>query len=133
MPTAATPSTPTYTFGKSVLAGFLGGIVAAVINVVVFFVGNVSPEVATPMGPPITLGPVILFSLVMVTLGGVVLGLVRGRVRVYQVIALVVMVLSFGAPFGLQDAPGSMIATLEVMHVVAGLVAIFLVPRLAAR
>ncbi len=118
-------------FGTALRAGLLGGLAAAAINIIVFFVGNVPDDVLTPMDQPITVGAVIFASVVGVALGSVVLYFLRDRVRVYQIVVGAVTLLSFFQPLGIEGAPGSMVATLFLMHLVAGEVAAFLVPRLA--
>ena len=119
------------TIGTALRAGLVGGVVAAVVNVIVFLVGNVPDDVLTPMDQPITLGAVIFASIIAVTLGSIVLYLLRTRVRVYQIVVAIVAFLSLLQPAGIEDAPGSMLVTLFIMHLVAGEVAALVVPRLA--
>lgn len=49
-----------------------------------------------------------------------------------MIAASVLTILSLALPFTLPNAPGSMILTLLVMHLVAGGIAVFVVPCLAA-
>ena len=120
--------------GRALLGGLAAGVVAAVVNAVLFAFGAIDQSVITPMGQSIGLGAVVTLSLVPNIIGGLVLwGVLRaGRsVRLYQIIAVVATVLSFYSPLTLPDAPLGMVLLLEVMHVVAGAAAVFITPRVA--
>lgn len=117
--------------GKALKAGAVGGVVAAVINVILFYVGNIDPEVLTPMERPIDVAAVIAVSLITVVLAGVGLYLLRSRVGTYRLFIIILAVASLGMLAGLEEAPTSMLVTLSAMHLVAGAVAAFLVPKVA--
>jgi len=122
------------TFGTGLKAGLAGGVIAAIINVIVFYVGNMPQDVLTAMDQPIPVGLVAFFSFLMVTIGGVAMYLLREKDNAFRNLAIAVTLLSLVGPFAqIVDPPTSMIVTLVVMHLVAGAVAIFDLPRLANR
>lgn len=101
---------------------------AALINAVVYLVarlvGAIPADVIVPnAGTPLTVGMVVFTSAVAAVAGALVYALVsrfaRRPVRVFGVLAVVVLVLSFATPFSIPGAPLSMILAMEVMHVVA--------------
>lgn len=52
-------------------------------------------------------------------------------VRLFRIVAVVALILSFAAPFTIADAPANMIATLILMHTVVAGASIGLLPTLA--
>ncbi len=105
--------------------------VAAVMNVAVYLIASAAGvEILVPQGgspTPLTMVPVVLFTIVPLVLAAVLL-LVLRRVgvsspRVFAGVVLVVTVLSLLAPLT-ADLTGSNKVTLAVMHVVAGLAAL---------
>lgn len=122
------------TFGTGLKAGLAGGLVAAIVNVIIFYVGNVPQDVLTTMEQPIPVGLVGFASFFMVTLGGIAMYLLRDRANAFRNLAIVVTLLSLISPFAqITDPPTSMLVTLIAMHLVAGAVAIFDLPRIAKR
>jgi Family of unknown function (DUF6069) len=119
--------------GKFVLAGLIGGAIAAVINVILFFAGqalNGGPMAVTPPGQagqaPLPLVMVIIMSILPGIIAGALYGiLLRFTARaklIFFVIAAIVFIFEFFAAI----TAGSTLTTivvLELMHViVAGLV-----------
>jgi len=50
--------------------------------------------------------------------------------RTWQVVAAIVLVLSFSAPFTIPGAPVRYVLALLLMHIVAGVLAIWMLPAL---
>lgn len=122
------------TFATGLKTGLAGGLVAAIVNVIIFYVGNVPQDVLTTMDQPIPVGLVGFASFFMVTLGGIAMYLLRDRANAFRNLAIVVTLLSLISPFAqITDPPTSMLVTLISMHLVAGAVAIFDLPRIAKR
>lgn len=122
------------TFGTGLKAGLAGGAIAAIVNIIIFYVGNVPQDVMTTMDQPIPVGAVGFASFIMVTLGGVAMYLLRDRGNAFRNLAIVVTLLSLISPFvQIENPPTSMVVTLIIMHLVAGAIAIFDLPRLAKR
>lgn len=120
-------------------AGFLGAVIAAAINVVLYIVGRslgaMPSDVLTPMGRPIELVGVVLLSVLGVLAGTLVytvltrfLSVTRAN-RWFVIIAIVVLIVMAASPFSLPGAPMSQIVLLEIMHLVAGLSAIYFLTR----
>ena len=114
--------------GRLWWASLLAGLGAAVANVVVYLIasaaGAIPQTVLIPgMNMPITVVPVILNSFVPAILAGALLALLnrfaRRPVRIFRIIAVVLLLLSFVNPFTIPGAPMAMILTLNFMHVVA--------------
>jgi hypothetical protein len=114
--------------GRLWWASLLAGLGAAAANVVVYLIasaaGAIPQTVLIPgMNMPVTAVPVILNSFVPAILAGVLLALLnrfaRRPVRLFRIIAVVLLLLSFANPFTIPGAPIAMILALNVMHVVA--------------
>jgi hypothetical protein len=114
--------------GKFVQAGLIGGAIAAVINIILFFIGqavNGGPLIVTPPGQSgvqaIPWFMVILMSILPGVIAGALYGILnRFTARptpIFLVIAAVVFVFMFFNP--ISSAQGTTaILFLEVMHVV---------------
>ena len=86
------------------------------------------------MGAPLTLAPVI-FSTAVGVLGGLLVLALLGRLSRrplghYRAIALTALVLSLATPFSVPGAPAGFHATLLLLHLLAGVIAIWLPTRL---
>lgn len=126
---------PTVNFGRAIQTGLMAGVVAAVINAVLYLItsamGFFPSSVITPAGQPFSLIPVIAMSLLPSVVAGIVYALIarfaQNPNRIFLWVAAAVFVFMFFSPFSLKGAPTGMIVTLEIMHVVvAGLVVYFL-------
>ncbi len=109
-------------------ASLLAGVVAAAVNAVIYFIasaaGAIPQTVLVPgLNQPITVVLVILNSFVPAILAAVVLALLnrfaRRPVRLFRIIAAVLLVISFANPLTIPGAPLAMILTLDLMHIVA--------------
>jgi hypothetical protein len=127
----------TTSLGPALVGGTVAGIVAAVVNALIFATGVIEPSVETPAGGPIILGAVITFSLVPNILGGAVFWSLQRRtsapLQTWQILVAVVTVGSLVALLGLQGAPLSMVLALVAMHIIAGAAAYVVTPAVAAR
>ena len=124
---AATLSKPATPLGRVLMAGLTGGVIAAVINVVIYFAAqgiNGGPLlVQTPQAPtpqPLPLPAVLLLSVAPGLAAGVVYWVLarftRTPARWFLVIAALVFVLFFFGPLG--SASGLVaVWALELMHV----------------
>jgi hypothetical protein len=121
-------------------AGPLAAILAAVANAVVYFVayrlGAMPRDVAVQGSGSITLEPVVFASVIGAVGATIVFAIVallarRRPIRTFSVVAAVVLVLSFYTPFTIPGAPVAMVATLLLMHVVAAVVIVGVLARLA--
>lgn len=119
--------------------GILAAIVAVLLNVILFFVGSAleafPEDVLTPMGVPVDVVAVILNTTLGV-LGGTLVYTILARFLqtgranlIFIVIAILVLVAMGAAPFQIEDAATLQIVFLEVMHLVAGLSAVFFLSR----
>jgi len=113
------------------LSGLLGWIAALAGSLIIAGVTDllgVQLEIAAPpdmqTAVPLTLTP-ILFATLVPSIGATILfGLLnrfagKNAARIFQIIAIVFLLVSFGRPFGLPVALSSKLA-LAAMHVVAG-------------
>ncbi|MDQ3657723.1 MAG: DUF6069 family protein [Chloroflexota bacterium] len=126
-----------------ILIGTLAAIVAAtVVNVIVFSIGDAAgafpddfrfsaPGGETSMG----VGNVILTTITYLVFGGVVFAIISRLstrpVRVFWYVAAVAFVLSLVTPFTIEDAPGDMIAFLLLMHLLAAVIGVWVMTRVA--
>jgi hypothetical protein len=120
-------------------AGIVGALVAAVINVVLYLIGRALgsfPDTAlTPMGRPVDVFGAAFISILGV-LGGTVAYSILSRFmatpranRWFLIIAIVVLVLMIPSPLAIPGAPTSQVILMEIMHLVAGISAIFFLTR----
>lgn len=120
-------------------AGVVGALVAAAINVVLYLIGRALgsfPDTAlTPMGRPVDAFGAAFVSILGV-LGGAVVYTLLSRFmatpranRWFLIIAIVVLVLMIPTPLGIPGAPTSQVILMELMHLVAGISAIFFLTR----
>jgi hypothetical protein len=135
------PSVGGVSYRRLLWAAPLAGIVAAACNAVLWLVaralGAMPQDLIVNDVGPITVGPVMAFSFVPALFAGVLLALLarvtRRPLRVFTVVAAVVLVLSFVTPFSIAGAPLGMVLALEVMHVVAAVVIVVVLTRFARR
>lgn len=125
-------------------AALLAAVAAAIANVLVYFiasgVGFIPQSFLIRMTSgemPFTVGLVAITSVVGAVGAAIifaVIGLfVRRPVRLFRIVAAVVLVLSFAMPLTIPGAPLAMILSLEVMHVVAWAVIFGLLTTLVHR
>lgn len=122
----------------------LAAVLAAVANAIVYFaasgLGAIPRDVLLPMASgeaPLTVGPVAITSVVGAigaAIAFAIIGLFARRpVRLFRVVSVVALILSFAMPFTVPGVPMAMIVSLEVMHVVAWAVIVGLLTTLARR
>ncbi|WP_421794439.1 DUF6069 family protein [Haliscomenobacter sp.] len=121
----------------------LAGAIAAGINSVLFLIGSaiglVDESVLVPgMNTPITIGPVIMSSFIPSLIAGLVLGVMNYFLnkpfKVFRVVALVLLILSFANPFmGIPGIPLGMGLWLNVMHVVVAGTVVYCFGRFTAK
>ncbi|MCU0500681.1 MAG: DUF6069 family protein [Anaerolineae bacterium] len=120
-------------------AGIVAAVVAAAANTVLYFLGRALgafPDTAlTPMGRPVDAVATIMVSVLGVLAATVVytilarlLDVARAK-RWFLIIAIVVLVLMAPSPFGIPGAPLSQVVIMEIMHLVAGISAIYFLTR----
>ena len=120
-------------------AGLLGAGVAAIINVVLYLIGRALgsfPDTAlTPMGRPVDVVGAAVVSILGVLAGAVVYTILTRLLdtaranRWFLIIAIVVLVLMAPSRLGIPGAPASQIVIMEIMHLVAGISAIYFLTR----
>ena len=134
-----TPVTAKPSIGGIIKNGAIAGVGAAVVNAILYFIGlplGAFPEdVLNPMGVPITLGPVVI-----VTLIGAVMGIVGYIVltrflskpqddRWFLILAIVILVLMAINPFTLPGVGAMQIIFLQIMHLTIGGALIYYLPK----
>ncbi len=125
-------------------AVLLAAIAAAVANSLIYFaasaLGFILESVLIPTAggeSPLTVGMVVITS-VIGAVGAVivfaVIGLFARRpVKLFRIVSIVVLVLSFATPLTIPSAPVSMVLSMEVMHVAAWAAIVGLLTTLARR
>ena len=122
---------------KLAIDGILAGLIAGVINVIIYFVaksmGGISDAVLLPGGDPLMLVPVILSSVLPGLLAGLLLfGIFKffsNPVRIFSITACIFLVVSMAGPLVTPGLPTGMRITLSLMHLAAGSVIIFYLTR----
>lgn len=129
---------------QKILVGTIAAIAAAiVVNVIVFFIADVAgafPDdfrFEAPGGGETTMGMgnVVFSTISYLLVAGIVFAIVSRvssrPVRTFLFVAAVALILSFITPFTIPDAPGGMVATLLIMHVLTAVVAVWDLLRVA--
>jgi len=117
-------------FGSIARQGAQGGILATVINAILFTVGSAlgafPPEALTPMGPPVDITAILGISVaatVAAIVGYFVLTRIASLQRANQILVILAVLVLVGMafnPLGIVNAPVLQIVLLEVMHIVLG-------------
>jgi hypothetical protein len=116
---------------KIITAGATGLVVATIANVITFYAGKAAgffPEelVIPNAGQPLTVVPVIISSIIT-AIGATVLFLLLNKFlaqnasRIFTIVAVLFLVVSFAGPFSIPNAPTAMIVGLNLMHVWSGI------------
>lgn len=121
----------------------LAGVIAAGINSILFLIGStiglIDAAVLVPgMNTPITIAPVMMSSFIPSLIAGLVLGVMNYFLnkpfKVFRVVALVLLILSFANPFmGIPGIPLGMGLWLNVMHVVVAGTVVYCFGRFTAK
>ena len=114
--------------GRLLRRGLLAAVLAAVANALVLVIASsLFGAVVVPPDETLTLGPVVVASAIGAVGAAVVFGAIgrfsRRPIRVFRVIALVVLLLSL-VPIPLQGIAGASAAALILMHVAAAAVVV---------
>lgn len=121
----------------------LAGAIAAGINSVMFLIGSaiglMDESVLVPgMNTPITIAPVMMSSFIPSLIAGLVLGVMNYFLnkpfKVFRIVALVLLILSFANPFmGIPGIPVGMGLWLNLMHVVVAGTVVYCFGRFTAK
>jgi hypothetical protein len=123
--------------GRFAVATGLAAVAAAVANAVAFGLSSalgIFPVdfVGPPLPAPVTVANVVVDSLGGVLLGGAALAAIarftRHPVRNFRILVLVVLAAFGVVPLAIPGAPAGFSLTLEVLHLIAGAVAVWLLP-----
>lgn len=121
-----TTSTKT-TFGKILLYSLIAGATAAVINSILFFIGKALgafPEtlLIPNQGQPFTVLPFIFSSILPSLVAGLVMGIInhfsKSPKKIFNIIAIVLVLLSFYSPFTVPGISIMAIIFFNIMHLV---------------
>lgn len=120
----------------------LAGLIAAAINAVLFYVGTATGAIPANLiipnaGQPLSIIPVIVASFVPAIAAGLLLALInrftKQPLRIFNIIAIILLVFSFSSPFSIPNVPVGMIVILNLMHVVVAGAVLLMFNRLASR
>lgn len=110
--------------GNTIVAGLIGGGIAAVINAIIFFIAPALTATQTDgtVGP-VTLAPIIFASIIPSIFAAILLWLLRrftgNGTRIFQIVAVIFLLVSFVSPFTAAASTGIAL-WLNLMHLVAG-------------
>lgn len=114
-------------FKQAFMAGLMAAGVATIVNAILFFVfhqiGIISDNIFIQPGQPMTIVPIIISSIVPTLIAALVFFLLekftKNGFKIFRVIAIVLMVLSFMNPFmGIPGVTIGYAVVLNIMHVV---------------
>lgn len=109
----------------------LAGVAAAAANALVFLIaqaaGAIPPDIIVPeANEPITVVPVMMVSFMPAIVAGIVLAILAALtphpVKIFLIIATIMLILSFYTPFTIPGAIMPMIVVLNLMHIIAAVV-----------
>lgn len=118
----------------------LAGLLAAVLNAILFLIGSSTGAIPGDLiipnaGQPLAVMPVIVASVFPALAAGLVLALLnwftKNPLRIFNILALVLLLLSFASPFSVPNMPLGMVIILELMHVVVAGVVVYVFNRYA--
>ncbi len=129
-------------YGMLPWVALLAALAAAIANALVYFaasgLGTVSQSVLLPSPTglsPLTVGLVVITSVIGAIGAAIVFAIIglfaRRPVRLFRIVAAVVLILSFVPPATVPGVPVAMRLSLVVMHVVAWAVSVGLLTALA--
>ncbi|MFP4090007.1 MAG: DUF6069 family protein [Cyclobacteriaceae bacterium] len=119
----------------------LAGVAAALVNAIVFYIasaaGAIPPDIIVPnANEAITVVPVMMASFMAAIAAGIILAilavLTRRPAKYFIAIAVIMLVLSFYTPLTIPEAIIPMILVLNMMHVVAAAVIVWILLRLGS-
>jgi hypothetical protein len=125
-------------FKQIITAGVMAAGASLVINAILFFIfkaaGVITDDIFVQPNQPLTIVPVIISSILPSLVGACIFFLFekysKNGFKVFSIVALVLMVLSFVNPF--MGIPGITVAygiVLDVMHVVVALALLYFIKR----
>ena len=127
---------------KLITGAPLAGVIAAAINAVLFYTGSAMGTIPTDFvfpntGQPLTIVPVLIFSFMPAIAGGLLLAVLnrftKRPLRIFTIIALAILAVSFVGPISIPNAPPGLSVILELMHVVVVSVVLTAFNRLVNR
>lgn len=125
---------------KLVYLAPLAGLIAAVINVALFLIGLSTGAIPGDFiipnaGQPLSAMPMIVASIFPALAAGGVLAVLnrftKNPLRIFNIISLILLVLSFASPFSVPNMPMGMVIILELMHVVVAAAVVYVFNRYA--
>ena len=111
----------------SLKAGFMAAIVAAIINVILFFLfhalGIITDDIFVQPNQPLTFVPVIISSVIPTLIASLVFFLIEkfsnNGYKIFRLVAIILLFVSFVNPFmGIEGITIGYGIVLNVMHVV---------------
>lgn len=131
------------TFGQAFMAGLTAAVIAAVINVILFYVfhaaGIFVDTIFLQPGMPLTIVPILISSILPTLVATVVFYLLErftsNGFKIFRIIAIVLLLVSFLNPFmGIPGVTVGYAVALNVMHiVVVALLLYFLGKKVSAK
>lgn len=133
-------------YGKLWWVTLLTGVVAAIVDVVIYFVaqalgfiGDLVPEFPESMPVPDSMPPfwmaIIGVTIIFIVIGGIVLWIIdrfsKKPISTWRIVAIVALVLSLAQPFFAFS--GNDLILVGLLHIVAGVIAIYMIPSMAQK
>jgi hypothetical protein len=126
------------TFKQVIMAGLTAAGFSAVINALLFFIfhaaGLITDDIFVQPNQPMTVGPVILVSIVPALIASLVFFLfeqyTQNGFRIFSIVTIILMLLSLAGPFtGIPNATIKYALSLSVMHFVVPLSLLYFISR----
>ena len=125
------------TFRQALRAGLLTAGAATLINAIIYFVaqasGIIRDDVFVKPDTPLTIVPVILFSIIPPVIGAIIFFLfekyTKNGFRNFVIFGTIVFILMLIPPFQIKDVAVSYALTLEIMHLVVFALLLYFINR----
>lgn len=136
--TAAQPDDYRTTPARLALAGAVAAVAAFVVDIAIYLIAraiDAIPDDLPDGAESVSVAGIAIAVLLTIPVATIALGLFdrfsRHPVKNFTILTAIVFFTSLQAPRGIDGAPGSMVATLLLMHVVTAIVAWLALTRLS--
>lgn len=124
-------------FKQALKIGVLTASVSTLINVIIYSVAHASgilrDDVFVKPGTPLTIAPVILFSILPPIIGAIIFFLfekyTKNGFRNFTIFGTIIFILMLIPPFQIKDVPFNYALTLEIMHLVVFALLLYFIRR----
>jgi hypothetical protein len=129
-----------FPLSRILVAGLVAAVAAAAANVIVFFIASalgampqtyLVPAAGQPIGIMQVVSSTVIGAVGATIVFAIIARFARQPIRLFRIVSVVALILSFGTFLGLSGAPVSLVMTLALMHIVAAVVIVGVLTTMA--